>query len=67
MWFYLFVLLFLEFEIKKKFLKEVFEENLFIVFKVNNYWLCLFLIFFLDGIEIYVKVYFSINLVEDID
>lgn len=67
MWFYLFVLLFFEFEIKKKFLKEVFEENLFIVFKVNNYWLCLFLIFFLDGIEIYVKVYFSINLVEDID
>lgn len=67
MWFYLFVLLFFEFEIKKKFLKEVFEENLFIVFKVNNYWLCLFLIFFLDGIEIYVKVYFSINLIEDID
>lgn len=67
MWFYFFVLLFFEFEIKKKFLKEVFEENLFIVFKVNNYWLCLFLIFFLDGIEIYVKVYFSINLVEDID
>lgn len=67
MWFYLFVLLFFEFEIKKKFLKEVFEENFFIVFKVNNYWLCLFLIFFLDGIEIYVKVYFSINLIEDID